>query len=56
MNLATLQKISAQILSREIPSYKRYLYSKIDFSSKLIGIKGARLTSSVFDFKNYKSL
>jgi len=44
MNLATLQKISAQILSREIPSYKRYLYSKIDFSSKLIGIKGARGT------------
>ena len=42
MDLATLQKISTQILSREVPIYKRYLYSKIDFNSKLIGIKGAR--------------
>ena len=42
MDLATLQKISTQILSKEVPSYKRYLYSKIDFNSKLIGIKGAR--------------
>ena len=39
MDLATLQKISTQILSREVPIYKRYLYSKIDFNSKLIGIK-----------------
>ncbi len=44
MNLATLQKISIQILAREIPVYRRYLYSKIDFSSKLIGIKGSRGT------------
>jgi len=44
MNLETLQKISAQILIRETPEYKRYLYSKIDFNSKLIGIKGARGT------------
>lgn len=44
MNLATLQKISTQILSRNIPEYKRYLYAKIDFKSKLIGIKGARGT------------
>ena len=36
MDLATLQKISIQILSREVPTYKRYLYSKIDFNSKLI--------------------
>lgn len=42
MNLLTLQKISTQILSKEVPAYKRYLYSKIDFNSKLIGIKGAR--------------
>ena len=42
MDLATLQQISTQILSREVPIYKRYLYSKIDFNSKLIGIKGAR--------------
>jgi len=44
MNLATLQKISTHILSRVTPEYKRYLYSKIDFTSKLIGIKGARGT------------
>lgn len=44
MNLATLQKISTQIFSRKTPEYKRYLYSKIDFNSKLIGIKGARGT------------
>jgi hypothetical protein len=44
MNLTTLQKISIQILARQTPEYKRYLYSKIDFTSKLIGIKGARGT------------
>jgi hypothetical protein len=44
MNLATLQKISTQILTRKTPEYKRYLFSKIDFTSKLIGIKGARGT------------
>ena len=42
MNLPILQKISAQILSKEIPLYKRWLFNKIDFSSKLIGIKGPR--------------
>ncbi|MBU0923993.1 AAA family ATPase [bacterium] len=42
MNLEILQKISAQILARQVPTYERYLYSKIDFNSKLIGIKGAR--------------
>ncbi len=44
MNLATLQKISVQILGKEIPSYKRYLYNTVDFTSKLIGIKGSRGT------------
>ncbi len=44
MNLETLQKVSIQILSRKTPEYKRYLYSQIDFNSKLIGIKGARGT------------
>ncbi len=44
MHLATLQKISAQILARDIPEYRRYLYYKIDFGTKLIGIKGARGT------------
>jgi len=42
MNVPILQKISAQILSKEIAEYKRWLFYKIDFSSKLIGIKGPR--------------
>ena len=42
MILTSLQKISAQILARDVPAYRRYLYHKIDFSSRLIGIKGAR--------------
>ncbi len=42
MELPILQKISAQILSKEVPTYKRWLFEKIDFSSKLIGIKGPR--------------
>lgn len=42
MNFSSLQKISAQILSRDVPTYRRYLYENIDFGSRLIGIKGAR--------------
>jgi len=42
MNLPILQKISAQILVKEIPPYRRWLFDKINFSSKLIGIKGPR--------------
>ena len=42
MNLPILQKISAQILAKEAPKYKRWLFDKIDFNSKLIGIKGPR--------------
>ena len=42
MNLPILQKISAQILAKDVPTYKRWLFEKIDFSSKLIGIKGPR--------------
>ena len=42
MNLPILQKISAQILAKEVPSYRRWLYETIDFGSKLIGIKGPR--------------
>jgi len=42
VNFPILQKISAQILARETPIYKRWLYDKIDFESKLIGIKGPR--------------
>ena len=42
MNLQVLFKISAQILSREIPTYKRWLYAMIDFSGQMIGIKGPR--------------
>ncbi|MDD2906976.1 MAG: AAA family ATPase [Sulfurimonas sp.] len=42
MDLELLQKISAQVLRRDTPIYKRWLYSRIDFNSKLIGIKGPR--------------
>lgn len=42
MNLPILQKISSQILSKDVPTYKRWLYGEIDFSGKLIGIKGPR--------------
>jgi len=42
MDLQLLQKISAQVLSKKIPTYKRWLFEKIDFNSKLIGIKGPR--------------
>jgi len=42
MDLSTLKKISAQILSQQLPIYHRYLYNQIDFNSKLIGIKGQR--------------
>ena len=42
MNLPILQKISAQILNKEVPKYRRWLFEKIDFSSRLIGIKGPR--------------
>ena len=42
MNLPILQKISAQILTKKVPSYKRWLYKSIDFDEKLIGIKGPR--------------
>ena len=42
MNLPILQKISSQILAKQTPVYKRWLFEKIDFSSKLIGIKGPR--------------
>ena len=42
MNLELLQKISAQVLTKKRPVYKRWLFNKIDFNSKLIGIKGPR--------------
>jgi hypothetical protein len=42
MELATLQKISAQILAQKLPTYHRYLFGQIDFKSKLIGITGQR--------------
>ena len=42
MDLQLLQKVSAQMLSKKTPTYKRWLFHKIDFNSKLIGIKGPR--------------
>ena len=42
MNLPILRKISAQILAKRVPPYRRWLFDKIDFNSRLIGIKGPR--------------
>ncbi|MEA3456523.1 MAG: AAA family ATPase [Campylobacterota bacterium] len=42
MKLPILQKISSQILAKETPVYRRWLFEKIDFGSRLIGIKGPR--------------
>lgn len=37
-----LQLLSNQILSQKVPEYKRFLFSKIDFNERLIGILGSR--------------
>jgi len=37
-----LELLSNQILSQEVPKYKRFLFSKIDFDERLIGVLGAR--------------
>ena len=37
-----LQLLSAQIQSQTLPDYKRFLFEKIDFSQRLIGVMGAR--------------
>lgn len=42
INLASLQKVSQQVFARTLPTYQRYLHKQIDFSSQLIGVKGAR--------------
>ena len=47
MNLPNLQKISAQILSREVPPYKRWLFGKIDFGEKLIAQAFKHLESAI---------
>jgi len=36
-----LQLLSNQILSQKVPEYKRFLFSKIDFNERLIGILGS---------------
>jgi uncharacterized protein len=56
MSLPILQKISAQILSRPIPAYQRWLYKKIDFKGKLIGIKGPRGAGKSTLLRQYASL
>ena len=53
MDLITLQKISAQVLSQRTPSYNRYLYCQIDFNSKLIGIKGQRGSGKTTMLRQY---
>ena len=40
--ITTLLTFSNQIKSQNVPEYKRFLYSKIDFNERLIGIIGAR--------------
>jgi len=42
--LEQLQLLSAQIIIQNIPKYKRFLFDKIDYSERLIGILGARGT------------
>jgi predicted AAA+ superfamily ATPase len=37
-----LQLLSSQILAQKVPKYKRFLFNKIDFDERLIGILGAR--------------
>ena len=40
--LEQLQLLSNQIKSQKVPSYKRFLFTQIDFEERLIGIIGAR--------------
>ena len=37
-----LQLLSNQILAQKVPDYKRFLFEKIDFNERLIGILGSR--------------
>lgn len=37
-----LQLLSNQILAQKVPEYKRFLFDKIDFNERLIGILGSR--------------
>ncbi|MEA3523412.1 MAG: AAA family ATPase [Campylobacterota bacterium] len=37
-----LQLLSNQILSQKVPEYKRFLFEKIDFNERLIGVLGSR--------------
>ncbi len=37
-----LQLLSNQILAQKVPEYKRFLFDKIDFNEKLIGVLGSR--------------
>jgi len=40
--ITSLQLFSNQIKSQTVPKYKRFLFDKIDFKERLIGIMGAR--------------
>ena len=37
-----LQLLSNQILTQKVPEYKRFLFNKIDFNERLIGVLGSR--------------
>lgn len=40
--IESLLQLSAQIQSQKLPHYQRFLYDKIDFNQRLIGVMGAR--------------
>ena len=40
--ITQLQLLSGQILSQKVPEYKRFLFLKIDFNERLIGVLGSR--------------
>ena len=40
--ITSLLIFSNQIKSQVVPTYKRFLYTEIDFNERLIGIMGAR--------------
>jgi len=40
--LDALLSLSAQIKAQKLPTYRRFLYTQIDFSQRLIGVMGAR--------------
>lgn len=42
VDISNAERASVQIFANNLLQYKRYLFNKVDFKSRLIGIKGAR--------------